>query len=91
MIVDSMVHPEVRQLSIDISTNIDTLGRWPSRPCLSSRSQLDADCCAPLGADALDAASAERLAQAFKALGRPGSAAAAEHHRFRPDRRGLRL
>jgi ArsR family transcriptional regulator len=32
---------------------------------------LDAACCAPLGADALDAASAERLAQAFKALGDP--------------------
>jgi ArsR family transcriptional regulator len=32
---------------------------------------LDADCCAPLGNDALDAASADRLAQAFKALADP--------------------
>ena len=32
---------------------------------------LDADCCAPLGTDALDQATAEQLAQAFKALGDP--------------------
>jgi ArsR family transcriptional regulator len=32
---------------------------------------LDAGCCAPLGDDALDAASADRLAQAFKALSDP--------------------
>jgi ArsR family transcriptional regulator len=33
--------------------------------------QLDAECCAPLGVDALDDRSAEQLAQAFKALGDP--------------------
>src|SRR3954452_24935335 len=32
---------------------------------------LDASCCAPIGTDALDAPSAERLAQAFRALGDP--------------------
>ena len=57
--------------------------------------QLDADCCAPLGADALDQGSAEQLAQAFKALGDPvrlrllsiiASAPAGEVLRMRPDR-----
>jgi ArsR family transcriptional regulator len=33
--------------------------------------QLDAQCCAPLGTDALDQGSAQQLAQAFKALGDP--------------------
>ena len=32
---------------------------------------LEADCCAPLGADALDPTSADRLAHAFKALSDP--------------------
>jgi ArsR family transcriptional regulator len=39
----------------------------PALPVL----QLDAACCAPLGTDALDDASAERLAKAFKALADP--------------------
>jgi ArsR family transcriptional regulator len=33
--------------------------------------QLDAECCAPLGADTLQQGAAEQLAQAFKALGDP--------------------
>ena len=32
---------------------------------------LDAECCEPLGNGALDAAAAEQLAQAFKAMGDP--------------------
>jgi ArsR family transcriptional regulator len=49
-----------------------TLPLEPLEPVRSREPlQLDAACCAPLGVDALDDQSADRLAQAFKALADP--------------------